>query len=137
MPDIEQEFACPCCGLYAMSAGMRDLDAALHAEFGERLRRSSGSRCPKYNASPEIRGSDTSAHLPIWGENGKETVGGDYELLHATERDRRRLAWIAVREGALGVGYMPDDNAIHVDRKPRRYGLALWKVKNGKTEYFF
>jgi len=137
MPTPLEGFACPCCGLYRVSNRLITLDELLHIAFGDRLRRSSGTRCRAYNTSEEIKGSRTSGHLPIWGPENNESVAGDYELIDATETDLRRLMWTAIQEGALGVGYMPDDNALHVDLKPRGYGVALWIVRDGKITYFF
>jgi len=106
----------------------------LELEFPDDIIWTSGSRCPIHNASPQVRGSETSGHLAIWGDNGIESVALDWTLRIWNPYRAREVCRCAVKWGARGIGYMPDDEAGHIDLKPR---TAWWIVKDGKIEYFF
>lgn len=129
--------ACKCgCGLYVVEPKLENITDLLMLEFPG-IEWTSGSRCQTHNASPQVRGSATSGHLPIWGEHGIQSVAVDGTLQPWDSYLVREILRRAVKHGARGIGYMPDIKAFHLDRKPR---TAWWKVEGGlggKYEDFF
>jgi hypothetical protein len=123
--------ACPCCGLEASSRRLLVLVEVLQAAFPDLLV-TSATRCERHNASPLVKGSPRSGHLPVWGEQGAESVAADIHLKVRSKQRVRSLAFAAVRAGAKGVGLYPW--GLHIDLKPR---LQLWKWREGGLEYFF
>ena len=119
------------CGLNAVAPKLRTIAELLALEF-EDIVWTSGSRCENHNRA--VGGSKASGHLPIWGDNGLESVALDWTLKEWSSYRAREVCRRAIKHGARGVGYMPDMKAGHFDLKPR---TAWWKVRHGKIEYFF
>lgn len=123
--------SCPCCGLSATSRRLAVVVELLQTAFSD-LTVTSATRCERHNGSPQVKGSPVSGHLPIWGEQGTESVAVDLKLNDWTDQRARALAFAAIRAGVKGVGLYPW--GLHIDLKPR---FQLWKWKDGSIEYFF
>ena len=135
MSRIDHErLQCPCCGLNKTPGDLISVAEMLAVQFPD-IVVTSATRCKRHNA--EVGGSSNSGHLPIW-RDGETSVAIDLMLPNWTEARGRKLVYAAARAGALGIGYMPDKHALHIDRKPRPQAVALWKQEsNGKYSYFF
>ena len=59
------EFLCHCCGQGAdiIKPGLLEALQRVRNDWGKPMTIDDGYRCPKHNASPEVRGAPNSAHL--------------------------------------------------------------------------
>ena len=129
---------CKCgCGLKAWEAldiGFAHIVDELALEYPQ-IVWTSGPRCEKHNAA--VGGSAVSGHLPIHGHDGHSTVAVDGTVKPWDEQLGNHILRSAIRNGATGVGLLITDKAFHIDIKPRRLSLTLWRVVKGVYEYFF
>ena len=113
---IRASLVCHCgCGLLSADDAFVAKLEALEAAYGQKLRISSGYRCPKHNAA--VGGAKKSYHMR----------GMAADILVSSRQDRDRLEDLARQEGFTGFGKA--NSFLHVDtgdpRKPWTYGGAV------------
>jgi hypothetical protein len=137
------------CGLNRPSFRLLFILEKLDDQFPGALRIESLCRCKAHNASPQVGGGRNSSHLPIWDdlERGSyesvisedaedRSCGADVHIKDVTPLKVSALLRAAVLARATGIGVHPW--GLHIDVKPRRWPLLIWKPKaGGGYEYLF
>jgi hypothetical protein len=97
----------------------------------------SWTRCKIHNAAEG--GSSTSSHLPIWddldadmdpdNEFAQRSCGADIHPVVVNPPVLSEIVSVAICEGATGIGI--HSWGCHIDVKPRRKPLTIWRPKAG------
>ncbi len=112
---VIKEFVCPCCGENRMNERTFDRFVLARSIAGVPFVITSGWRCKKHNADPDVGGSDTSSHLRGYAADIACNRGDEH-------RYRVEDALKAAGFKRIGIG----KDFVHADDDPDKNSPRMW-----------